>query len=471
MPICKHPAIAHPDRGDGNLQLTTPPLVSALMVMNRIRAGRFLAISGVLWVLIALFGPFNSQPSIAAQNAALAIAARVSGDENQSRFETELDRPVSYSVYVLPDPYRVMIDLPQVTFNYPAGTGSEGQGLISAYRYGEMGGGRSRIVMDTEGPVLIKKSYIVKPQGDEPARIVVDLVKTDEKTFLMTHASEPPVPDEVRELPDLEASGETTGSLVPLPLPKPGTAADEPSGVAAGPPPARHDGRRVIVIDPGHGGIDPGAIGLHRTREKDVVLAFSLALRDKLKASGKYEVVMTRATDTFLTLKQRVRIAREKQADLFIAVHADTVRGQSARGATLYTLSEKATDAEAEALAQKENRSDIIGGVDLGAESEEVTDILIDLAQRETKNHSRFFAKKAVIHLGPVTHLTGKPMRSAGFVVLKAPDVPSVLLELGYLSSKADEKLLISPKWRGDVAAALTKAIDAYFSTEIAARQ
>ena len=444
------------------------------MAINLIGAGQvrlITAIFGVIFGLIALASEPAPQSALAAGNPAQAIAARVTGDATRSRFETELDRPVSYSVYVLSDPYRVMIDLPQVSFSYPAGTGSEGQGLITSYRYGDMGGGRSRIVMDVEGPVLIEKSYIVRPEGDEPARIVVDLVKTDEKTFLMTHAAESPVPDEVRDLPDLpQGSSETTGSVVPLPQPKPGTMADKPLAAEALPP-AKRNGRRVIVIDPGHGGIDPGAIGLHRTREKDVVLAFSLALRDKLKASGKYDVVLTRDTDTFLTLKQRVRVARQKQADLFIAVHADIVRGQSARGATLYTLSEKASDAEAEALAQKENRADIIGGVDLGTENEEVTDILIDLAQRETKNHSRFFAKKAVKHLELVTQMTGKPMRSAGFVVLKAPDVPSVLLELGYLSSRADEKLLKSPKWRADVAVALTKAIDTYFSTEIAARQ
>jgi N-acetylmuramoyl-L-alanine amidase len=440
------------------------------MAINLIGAGQ-LRLFAVFFGLIAFFSGVDLQSLRAAEPPAQAIAARVAGDATRSRFETELDRPVSYSVYVLPDPYRVMIDLPQVTFSYPAGTGSEGQGLILAYRYGDMGGGRSRIVMDVEGPVLIEKSYIVRAQGDEPARMVVDLVRTDEKTFLMTHAADPPAPDEVVDLPALPADGgETTGSLVPLPLPKPGTVADHPLAADA-PPPARHDGRRVIVIDPGHGGIDPGAIGLHRTREKDVVLAFSLMLRDKLRASGKYEVVMTRDTDAFLTLKQRVRIARQKQADLFIAVHADIVRGHSARGATLYTVSEKASDAEAEALAQKENRADIIGGVDLGTENEEVTDILIDLAQRETKNHSRFFARKAVKHLKPVTAMTGKPMRSAGFVVLKAPDVPSVLLELGYLSSRADEKLLNSAKWRASVAAALIKAIDAYFSTEIAARQ
>jgi N-acetylmuramoyl-L-alanine amidase len=443
------------------------------MTGNSIQAGRlnsFFAILGAILALVAGVWQFAPQPSIAAEGPVQALAARVTGDASRTRFETDLERPISYSVYVLPNPYRIMIDLPQVAFAYPEGTGSEGQGLISAYRYGEMGGGRSRIVMDAEGPVLIEKSYIVKPKGDEPARIVVDLVKTDEKTFLMTHAAEPPVPDEVTSLPDLILAAETTGSFVPLPLPKPGTATDKPVDNSAPPPPKRN-GRRVIVIDPGHGGIDPGAIGLNRTKEKDVVLSFSLALRDKLKANGKFDVVMTRTTDKFVTLKERVTIAREKQADLFIAVHADTVRGRSTRGATLYTLSDKASDAEAEALAQKENRADIIGGVNLGGESEEVTDILIDLAQRETKNHSHFFAKKAVTQLKPVTLMTGKPMRSAGFVVLKAPDVPSVLLELGYLSNKADERLLNSSKWRDGVAAALTKAIDVYFSTEIAARQ
>jgi N-acetylmuramoyl-L-alanine amidase len=177
---------------------------------------------------------------------------------------------------------------------------------------------------------------------------------------------------------------------------------------------------------------------------------------------------MTRDGDHFVSLRDRVRMAREHEADLFVAVHADTIRGRSARGATIYTLSDRASDAEAEALAQKENRADIIAGIDLGAENEEVTDILIDLAQRETKYHSLAFARKAVGQLKPVTHMTGRPMRAAGFVVLKAPDVPSILLELGYLSSRSDAKLLTSAKWRAQVTNALAKAIDGYFATEVA---
>jgi N-acetylmuramoyl-L-alanine amidase len=225
-----------------------------------------------------------------------------------------------------------------------------------------------------------------------------------------------------------------------------------------------------VVIDPGHGGIDPGAIGARKTREKDVVLAYGLELRKVLEASGSIDVMMTRSDDRFLTLKERVRIARDNEADLFIAIHADTVRGPEARGATIYTLSEKASDAEAEALAHKENRADIIAGVHLEAESEEVTDILIDLVQRESKTHALVFAKKAVAEMKPVTSFTGKPMRSAGFMVLKAPDVPSVLVELGYLSSRHDEEQLTDPAWREKVASAMARAIQKYFAQQMAAR-
>jgi N-acetylmuramoyl-L-alanine amidase len=430
--------------------------------------GALFSVMLALAVAIVVAVPAGAKP-------VTALAARVAGDANTTRFVADLTRPVSYSVYVLPNPYRVMIDLPDVAFDLPPEAGGEPLGLVSAYRFGPLGNGRARIVIDTTGPVLIGKSFLVKPEAGQPARLVVDLVKTDEKTFLMAHEAD-------QAARSSSASGQSgtatqaidkeieTATAIPLPEPKPGSEAGQPAAERAMPA-RRADGRRVIVIDPGHGGIDPGAVGIRRTREKDVVLAFSRALRNRLKENKNYEVVLTRDDDTFLSLKQRVGIARQNQADLFIAVHADTVRGRSVRGATLYTLSDKASDAEAEALAQKENRADIIGGIDLGTENEEVADILIELAQRETKNHSTIFAKKATTQLQIVTHMTGKPMRSAGFVVLKAPDVPSVLLELGYLSNKADEALLVSPKWQAGIATAMAKAIDTYFATEIAQRQ
>ncbi len=424
---------------------------------------------GVLLAAILLVAGGTLAPAPGQAQEVTAIAARVAGDDGKTRFVADLTRPVSYSVYVLPNPYRVMIDLPGVAFDLGPGSSGSGLGLVSGYRFGPLGKDRSRIVIDTTGPVLIAKSFLVKPEDGQPARLVVDLVKTDEKTFRMAHEADTAARPEAAAAPEADDPVQTATAM-PLPVPKPGTEA--PATAAERPAPAkRADGKRVIVIDPGHGGIDPGAIGIRRTKEKDVVLAFSRALRDKLRGNKNYEVVLTRDDDTFLSLKQRVKVARQNQADLFIAVHADTVRGASVRGATLYTVSEKASDAEAEALAQKENRADIIGGMDLGTENEEVTDILIELAQRETKNHSIFFAKKAATQLQLVTHMTGKPTRSAGFVVLKAPDVPSVLLELGYLSNKADEALLVSPKWQAQVTEAMAKAIDTYFATEIAARQ
>jgi len=218
-----------------------------------------------------------------------------------------------------------------------------------------------------------------------------------------------------------------------------------------------------VVIDPGHGGIDPGAIGRDGTTEKQVVLAFAEALRDALQASGRYHVLLTRSGDAFMSLAERVRFARRHDADLLIAVHADSIRGAVVRGATVYTLSEQASDLEAEAFAAAENRADLIAGVELGEESEEVTGILVDLARRETKNHAVAFAKTVVGKLGGVTPLTRMPHRFAGFRVLKAPDVPSVLLELGYLSNPREAAQLRSPAWRGKVSAALAHAVDSYF--------
>lgn len=423
-----------------------------------------------------------------------AIGVRVSGDASRSRFVADLSAPVSYSVYVLANPYRIVVDMPEVNFQLPPGIGQQARGLIREYRFGKLETGQSRFVLDVAGPVLIEKSFLIPPNAEQPARLVVDIVPTDNATFLKTHLAEQvlgtkadltaitlakatPEPtakaEAVADAPEaLPFAGPKSAKTisVPLPRPKPGStplvlqADDEPAAK-----PKRS--KRVIVIDPGHGGIDPGAIGIGKTKEKDVVLAFAQVFRDKLHATGRYHVVMTRDDDSFVTLKERVRIARRADADLFIAIHADKVRGPTARGATVYTLSEKASDAEAEALAQKENLADVIGGVDLGGGNEEVNDILIDLTQRETKNHSMFFAKKAVRQLTPVTLMTGRPMRSAGFVVLKAPDIPSVLLELGYLSSDADEKLLNSDAWREEVGGALLSAIDGYMATEIAQRQ
>jgi N-acetylmuramoyl-L-alanine amidase len=396
-----------------------------------------------------------------------ATASRVVGDDNRTRFIADISKPVSYSVYVLPDPYRVIIDLPGVSFDLPPGVGKKVRGLVTEYRYGQIEDGKSRIVLDTKGPVLIEKSYLVEAKNGQPARIVVDLLQTSEVAFQKSFAKDNP-DSLIAEAPPVEES-----AAEPAPIEEAAAApepAPEPTEPPAEPKAKDENHKLTIVLDPGHGGIDPGASSPQKTKEKTVVLAFAHTLRKALESTGRYNVVMTRTDDTFISLKQRVKVARDNAADLFIAIHADTVRGPAARGATIYTLSDKASDHESEALAQKENDADKIAGIDLDSDNQEINDILMDLVQRESKNHAVFFSKKAVSELKSVTMLTGKPLRSAGFVVLKAPDIPSVLLELGYLSSAADEKLLTTVTWRQRVAEAMATAVDKYFATEIASR-
>ncbi|HEX7008176.1 MAG TPA: N-acetylmuramoyl-L-alanine amidase, partial [Alphaproteobacteria bacterium] len=221
--------------------------------------------------------------------------------------------------------------------------------------------------------------------------------------------------------------------------------------------------KRIIVVDAGHGGIDPGTIGRAGTQEKDITLAVALELESQLKATGRYTVLLTRRGDKFLALRERTAIARDANADLFLSIHVDSISDSATRGASVYTLSERASDAEAAALAAKENKADIIGGVDLSQENGDVANILIDLAQRETMNHSAQFATILIEEFDDSIRLLRNTHRFAGFAVLKAPDVPAVLIELGYLSNGTDERLLRRPAHRAKVAAAIVRAVDRYF--------
>ena len=372
--------------------------------------------------------------------AAIAQDARVAGDHERTRFIADLSKKVDVHVFALASPYRVIVDAPDVDFQMPEGIGKEKRGLIIAYRYGLFAPGKSRIVIDVGGPFLIDKAFVLEPRDDQPARLVVDLVPTDEKTFQA----------KLKEAKPAEES-----SAAPPPLPEPAVRAP--------------DAKPVIVLDPGHGGIDPGTSSADGVTEKDVVLAFAKSLKAKLEATGRYEVYLTREDDTFLPLRERVEFAQKKGAGLFLSIHADYFPEQTekATGATVYTLSEQASDEEAKELATKENFSDAIAGVALPSDSDEVVaNILIDLAQRETQNRSTVFARSIVGELAGNLH-THK-MRSAGFRVLKAPDIPSVLIEIGFLSNPDDEKHLVSDAWRDRISVSLVDAIDGYFAKRIA---
>lgn len=372
---------------------------------------------------------------------AVANDARVAGDRERTRFIADLSKKVDVHVFALGNPYRVIVDAPDVSFQMPDGIGKQKRGLVTAYRYGLFAPGKARIVIDIAGPFLIDKAFVLEPRDDQPARLVIDLVPTDEKTFLSKLK-------ETKPLVEKEA---------PVTLP---------------PPPSRPpDAKPVVVLDPGHGGIDPGTRSDSGITEKEVVLTFSRALKAKLEASGRYEVHLTREDDTFLALRERVAFAQKKGAGLFLSIHADYFPQEidKTTGATVYTLSEQASDDEARALAAKENFSDALAGIELPSDSDEVlANILIDLAQRETKNRSGVFARSIVGELASRGALHTRKIRSAGFRVLKAPDVPSVLLELGFLSNPDDEKLLTSEAWRDRTAEAVAKSIDTYFAKRLA---
>lgn len=398
--------------------------------------------------------------SARAGGEAIATGVRLGGNGQESRFVLELDKPVAFRVFTLADPYRVILDMPKVSFQLKEGRAGQGAGLISAYRYGLFSEGKSRIVIDMLAPVSVRKSFILKPGEGKPARLVLDLVRTDRPGFL-AHTASAAAARKAERARQRKIAASLRGVRVPLPRSKP--AIMRPGAKR------RPVGKPVIVIDPGHGGVDPGASGRRGSKEKHLVLAFSKLLYAKLRASGRYKVYLTRSRDVFIRLSERVRIASRHHADLFISIHADSIRKGNIRGATIYTLSEKSSDKEAAALAAKENRADIIAGVDLEDAPDELAGIFIDLAQREAKNESIKFAKTAIGSMRRI-RLNRNPHRYAGFRVLKSPNFPSVLIELGYLSSRKDEQLLNSRKWRNKAAKAVAQAVSGYFRKRLANR-
>ncbi len=369
-----------------------------------------------------------------------ASGARVAGDDQRTRFIIDLSRSISFSTSALASPDRVIIDMPEINFDLPAKAGENGRGLVKAWRYGLIAPGKSRVVLDLSAPARLDKSFVLPAIDEQPARLVLDFVKTTREAFLSEY-ERPRSLETAAPKGDRKEVGEASRS------------------------------RPVIVLDPGHGGIDTGATGVDGVHEKAVVLEFAKLLKKKLEEKGAYEVLMTRDDDRFIRLGKRVDFARQNAANLFVSIHADSAPQHHVRGATVYTLSERASDVIAAALAKRENSADMLAGADLEDEPDEVADILVDLARRETKSFSILFAKTLVAEFESAVKLIKNPWRSAGFRVLKAYDVPSVLVELGYLSNKHDESLLISGEWRERAADALVASIDRFFQPRLAQGQ
>lgn len=394
-------------------------------------------VRALVW-LLPLLGAPAGLASASPPARPVAIAAELDSDGPTTRLSFTLSHAIEPRAFVMERPDRVVIELPEVNFQISREAARNSEGVVAAFRYGLFAPGRSRVVIDLAQPALVSRMETRTRERDGAAVLTIDLIRADREAF--------------RRVARVDEA-----ALAGL------KAAAKPAAESGG------DRRPVIVIDPGHGGVDPGAIPSASVFEKDIVFAFAQRLRRRLEGTGRYRIVLTREEDVFVALDERVRIARAARADLMISIHADSISAAPhVRGMTVYTGAERATDAESARLAERENKADAAGGVEAGARPGEVADILQDLTQRETRGFSHRFARRLLTHLEPVMPTSKKPHREAGFLVLSAHDVPSVLVELGYLSSRKDIDLLLSNDWRDRSAAAMVSAIDLYFARRVA---
>jgi N-acetylmuramoyl-L-alanine amidase len=371
----------------------------------------------------------------------IVMSARIGEHEDRTRLVIELSDPVNLRAFALANPDRVVIDMPEVSWRLGAPPRPSGMGPVKSYRYGLFRAGNSRMVIDLNSPVTVSDTLVIPPSAGFGYRVVIDLFPTTQPKFDV-QAGWP------ADLKKRESDAERLAALI----------------AAQQSPPARAKGKKIIVLDPGHGGLDSGTVGVNGLMEKDLALAEGLKLARALRQRG-YTVFMTRDNDTFIPLRQRVAIARADKADLFIALHADSNPDSSTTGTSIYTLNDGRSDREASALARRENQSDVIAGVDLSGGNNPVAPILINLAQRDTRNKSSEFATNALRDLGQVTDLLARsPHRSASLAVLVAPDVPAVLIELGYLSNSGDAGQMNTDSWRAKVAGAIADAVDSQFA-------
>lgn len=379
-------------------------------------------------------------PALASQGVesppAIAFAGRVIGDSSRSRLILDFDRAVSYKTYALENPRRIVIDLSRTVFALNDKAAVVPESLVESWRHGRISNEKSRLVLNLAKPAKVENTMLRERGGEGRRRLIVDLVSVGSEEFSQT-AGRAALSDIQKEKPAVPAK--------------------------------RKKGRKfVVVIDPGHGGIDGGAIGPHRVREKTVTLNFAQNLSQRLSKNSDFDVVMTRTGDDFVSLTERLEIAHEAKADLLISVHADSLRQNYIRGATVYTLSREGSDSISRMLARDQNRADLIAGLALPAVEDEVGDILIDLTRRETKAFSNRLADLLITEMKGQVKMIRNPHRSADFFVLKAPEIPSVLIELGYLSNDEDERLLNSRQWQVMVAEKVAQAVRAFFEPRMA---
>ncbi len=407
---------------------------------------RFTRLSALLLALlmmvvcVARAHATETEPATGEGEKLLAFSARIAGDDARTRVVIDFDGKPEFSAHYVASPERIVIDLPATAFGFPAADLSA-RGLFKDIRYGTMGQGSARIVLTGIRPVRLVLAEVQKNEG-HGYRLVLDAEMTTPKAFADLVAQQKWVQPQ---------SGSAIEGL--------GASARDPAT----------DGVFTIAVDAGHGGIDTGAMGAtSKTPEKEITLAFAETLAARLNQEKGVKAFLTRDSDTFLSLSERVTLARQGGADLFISLHADTLGQKNIRGATVYTLSDTASDRMAAALAARENLSDQLAGYSIESGPPEIADILLDLARRETQAFSISLAERVVKSFDGQIGLINNPHRQAGFQVLRAPDMPSILLELGFLSNPADEALLLDPAWRQKVADRMADAVGRYRAETVA---
>jgi len=401
------------------------------------------------------------------------LAARVSTTPERARLILDLTTPTEFAVVSVTDPDRIAVDVRAASVPTIAPQAVAGEGIVSGFTTAMVEDGRVRAELILTVPAMVQQAYLLEAVGDQPARLVVDLVVTSNEDFVARAAAD--LANSItRVVPEAIASSEAETSETPASSEAPVSA--EPS--AAGETPASSqpvaevpvtdapaaESRPLVVLDPGHGGVDNGASAPSGVHEKDITLAFALQLRDMLVASGKFDVALTRDDDSYLTLNERVDLARQNKADLFISLHADTFQQADIRGASIYTRDERATDILDKVLADGENRADIVAGYVEPDVKPQVVDVLIDLMRRQVRQQAFLAAGDIVKAMEPSVTLRRFPVRQADFFVLQAPEIPSILIELGFMSNAADIRNLENQTWRDNVVTAIAQGVEGYFT-------
>ena len=401
-----------------------------------------------LLVCLSLFSAGSTAQETAAAAAAMAglpnvMGVRVTATPDRARLVIDLADKTEFALVSLSGPDRLAIDVRAATFTVPEPVVEVTEaGVISQYEVQQAGPDRVRTILTLSAPAQVQQAYVLAPFEDQPARLIVDIIAATPEEFAANVAKDAVA--SVTPAPAVDSSTPAGGSELPIAT------------------------RPLVVIDPGHGGIDSGAEAPGGIKEKDIVLAFALKLQQLLVDAGRFDVALTREDDTYLRLEERVALARANKADIFISIHADSFQQPEIRGASVYTRDENATDVLDKVLADKENRTDVIAGFAMPQMAPEVVDILLDLMRREMRHQSYTLAQSIVSQLETSVELRRFPVRQADFFVLQAPDVPSVLVELGFLSNTDDMANLLQGEWQGRTAEALARGISSYFDGMVA---